>query len=159
MTQLGGHKLTHGDKTIDVAFPWASISIIQETWGNDQFFNKVIDTFSTKNVEDLAFMVACGTGLKMTPREVMEWSPPVMPTFEIVRKAWTEHWLGDKHLSAILAAEAAAEKLRNEKAKDEENPPKPQTMKARFWGWLSAHFKQLFKRASNTKISGSSLPA
>lgn len=151
MTKLGGHQLTHGDKTIEVAFPWASISIIQETWGNDQFFNRVIDTFSTKNVEDMAFLLACGTGLKMTPRDIMEWSPPVMPSFEVLRKSWTEYWLGDKHLASILAAEAAAEKLRNN---GKENPPKPQTLKARFWGWFKGLFSRLSYPASVTTNSG-----
>lgn len=163
MTTMGGHELTHGGKTVSVSFPWASIAIIQETWGNDQFFNRVINTFSTKNVDDLAFLLACGTGLKMTPREVLEWSPPVMPTFEVIRKAWTQHWLGDRHLSAILAAETAAEKLRQKQSEadkeDVVDPPKPQTMRARLWGWLSGRFKRLFKPVSDTKISGNKPPA
>lgn len=157
MTQAGGHELNHGGKTVQVSFPWSSISIIQETWGKDEFFGRVINTFSTKDVNDLAFMLACGVGLKMTPRDVLEWSPPVMPTFEVVRKAWTEGWLGDKHLSAILAAEAAAEKLRNQKDNEEEgvvDPPKPQTLKARFWGLLKGLFNRRSLQVSGSTISG-----
>ena len=162
MTQLGGHELTHGGKTVEVAFPWASISILQETWGADTFFNRVIETFSTKNVDDLAFMLAVGTGLKMTPRDVMEWSPPVMPTFEVIRKSWTEHWLGDKHLATILAAEAAAEKLRQKQMKDDSeeevvDPPKPQTMKARLWGWLNGLWPVRSKQELATATSGPNL--
>lgn len=152
MRSLGGQEegLTHGDKTIKVAFPWEVIGTLSDFWGKDKFADRVVDAFETRNVQDLAVILAAGCEPRMTPKEVMAWSPPVVPTVRYLQREWTRHWLGEKHLQMIMDAER-----RSERDTSEENPSKPHLIK-KAWEWLRTRFKRPSSQASAGEISGAS---
>ena len=149
MKTLGGQEqgLTHGDKTIMVAFPWEVMGTLSEYWGKE-YSNRVVDAFETRNIQDLAVIIAAASTPRMSPKEVIAWSPPVVPTVRYLQTTWTRHWLGEKHLQVILEAER-----RSEEAKVDENPSKPHLIKKAL-AWLRTRFKRRLPQVSVGTTSG-----
>ena len=141
---MGGQDVTlaHADKAVKVEFTWARISLINDAWG-DGYQDRVIDAFAYRRIDDLAVLIAAGTG--MTLQDVMEWSPPVQVTASVVQKSWTLSWLGDRHAQAILSMEEKQQEEKRAEAEAKGRPTKPQLT---IFQRLKATCSLLLKRVS-----------
>ena len=88
--------LAHAGRTATIRFSWRALQVIQRDWGVDwpERFSEALDK---GKVEDLSELIAITTG--MSQDEVMDWSPPLMPTVKALWDAYAITRTGQKDAS------------------------------------------------------------
>lgn len=103
--------LSAGGREAALCFTWSVIAGLRERLG-EEYLARVAAGIDQRDVAAMADLVAAASG--KTAVEVMEWSPPIIPTVEALQRAWALAWIGPE---AVQDVEEAAS------TDDEPDPP------------------------------------